>query len=63
MLNENDTIEEVKSEVLYHVAKAAFEGNIFLPVIEYTQESLLTSGFQGYFLDKHIEKMYNMNEA
>ena len=26
MLNENDTIEEVKSEVLYHVAKAAFEG-------------------------------------
>ncbi|MCI8791560.1 MAG: 4Fe-4S binding protein [Eubacterium sp.] len=28
MLNENDTIEEVKSEVLYHVAKAAFEGNL-----------------------------------
>ena len=28
MLNENDTVEEVKSEVLYHVAKAAFEGNL-----------------------------------
>ena len=28
MLRENDTIEEVKNEVLYHVAKAAFEGNL-----------------------------------
>ena len=28
MLHENDTIEEVKNEVLYHVAKAAFEGNL-----------------------------------
>lgn len=28
MLNENDTVEEVKSEVLYYVAKAAFEGNL-----------------------------------
>ncbi|MCD7825962.1 MAG: 4Fe-4S dicluster domain-containing protein [Clostridiaceae bacterium] len=28
MLNENDTIEDVKNEVLYHVAKAAFEGNL-----------------------------------
>ena len=28
MLHENNTIEEVKNEVLYHVAKAAFEGNL-----------------------------------
>lgn len=28
MLHENDTIEQVKAEVLYHVAKAAFEGNL-----------------------------------
>lgn len=28
MLNENNTIDDVKQEVLYHVAKAAFEGNL-----------------------------------
>ena len=28
MLHENDTIEEVKNEVLYNVAKAAFEGTL-----------------------------------
>lgn len=28
MLNENNTIEDVKGEVLYQVAKAAFEGNL-----------------------------------
>ena len=28
MLHENNTIEEVKNEVLYHVAKAAFEGTL-----------------------------------
>lgn len=28
MLHENNTIEEVKNEVLYQVAKAAFEGNL-----------------------------------
>lgn len=28
MLNEFDTADDVKSEVLYHVAKAAFEGNL-----------------------------------
>ncbi len=28
MLHENDTIDQVKNEVLYYVAKAAFEGNL-----------------------------------
>ena len=28
MLNEFNTVEDVKNEVLYHVAKAAFEGNL-----------------------------------
>lgn len=28
MLNENNTVDDVKQEVLYHVAKAAFEGNL-----------------------------------
>lgn len=28
MLNANDTVEDIKNEVLYHVAKAAFEGKL-----------------------------------
>ena len=28
LLDENDTIDDIKNEVLYHVAKAAFEDNL-----------------------------------